>query len=177
MSRFSRDRTVRFGALIALTFVSLSVAGCAALGGLGIQAPTFNVVPDQPSELRLMGPSIQNPLGGASVRLFARVENPNPVGITLTSVAGTLRLEGQEAADVDFPVGVPLQAGGSTVVPLDLTIGFANLAELADVIRRAVGRGEVGFSLRGTATVDAGVLGQPTFGPMTLLEGSLDAGP
>jgi hypothetical protein len=163
------------------TFVTLlavvpTLAGCASLGGLGIQPPRFDVAAGQASELRLLGPSLQRPLGGASLRLYALVENPNPIGITLSSLAGTLRLEGYEAADADFPLGVPLQPGGSTVVPLDIAISFANLPGLADVVGRAVTAGAIDYSLSGTATVDAGVLGQPTFGPMTLLQGSVDAG-
>ncbi|MEX2584111.1 MAG: LEA type 2 family protein [Gemmatimonadota bacterium] len=166
---------MRFRLHLLATFALLGLSGCATLGGLGIQAPIFHVASDQQSELRLLGPSIQRPLGGASLRLYARVENPNPVGITLSSLAGTLRLEGFDAADADFPLGLPLQAGGSAVVPLDIAISFANLPGLADVLGSAVTGGEIDYSLRGTARVDAGVLGQPSFGPMTLLEGSVRA--
>jgi hypothetical protein len=152
---------------------SVLLAACATLGGLGIQAPSFRVASDQTSELRLLAPSIQRPLGGASLRLYAVVENPNPIGITLSSLTGNLSLEGYDAAEADFPLGVPLQPGGSAVVPLDIAISFANLPGLADVLGRAVTAGQVAYSLRGTASVDAGVLGQPTFGPMTLLQGSV----
>jgi hypothetical protein len=151
----------------------LLISGCATFAGLGIQAPRFQVADDQPSQLRLLGPSAQRPLGGASVRLFARVENPNPLGITLAALAGTLNLEGFEAAEASFPLGLPLAAGESVVVPLDIAISFANLPGLADVLGRAVTGGPIGYSFRGTVSVDAGALGQPTFGPMTLLQGSV----
>jgi len=157
------------GAVVACLLLS----ACATLGGLGIQAPTFRVAAEQPSELRLLGPSLQRPLGGASLRLYARVDNPNPVGITLSSLTGNLSLEGHDAAQADFPLGVPLQPGGSAVVPLDIAISFADLPGLADVLSRAVNTGQVAYSLRGTASVDAGLLGQPTFGPMTLLQGAV----
>lgn len=160
---------------IAGTALALLLAGCASLGGIGILPPTFELDGQQTSELRLLGPSLQRPLGGASVRLYARVENPNPVGITLTRLAGTLRLEGTDAADADFPLGLPLTAGGSAIVPLDIAVSFSNLPGLADVLGRAVTRGNVAYSLDGTVGVDAGLLGQPTFGPMTLLDGSLQA--
>jgi hypothetical protein len=150
-------------------------SGCATLGGLNILAPRFEIDSEQPAELRLLGPSAQRPLGGATLRLYARVENPNPIGITLSRLAGTLLLEGIDAAEADFPLGLPLSAGQATVVPLDIAIGFANLPGLADVLGRAVTAGQVGYSLRGTASVDAGALGQPTFGPMTLLEGQARA--
>lgn len=161
-----------FAALAALI---LAMPGCATLQGIGILAPTFSMANEQPSELRLVGPSLQRPLGGASLRLYARVENPNPIGITLNALAGTLRLDGFEAADASFPLGLPLQAGEATIVPLDISISFANLPGLADVLGRAVTAGEVNYQLNGTASVDAGVLGSPTFGPMTLLQGSVAA--
>ncbi len=162
--------SIRLGAALALTLV---LSGCASLGGLGIVPPRISIDPQQNAELRLLGPSLQRPLGGASLRLYARVENPNPVGITLTRLAGTLQLQGFDAADADFPLGIPLTATGSAVVPLDIAISFANLPGLADVLSRAVTGGEVDYSLQGTASVDAGMLGQPSFGPMTLLAGSV----
>jgi hypothetical protein len=154
---------------------ALLLSGCASLAGLGIQAPRFSAAPGQAAELRLAGPSLQRPLGGATIRIYTLVENPNPIGITLASVAGTLQLQGFDAADANFPLGLPMQAGGSTVVPLDLTVSFANLPGLAEVLTRSVTNGEIAYSLRGTASVDAGVLGQPSFGPMTLVQGTVQA--
>lgn len=162
--------SVRLPAALILAFV---LSGCASLGGLGVVPPRISIDGQQSAELRLLGPSLQRPLGGASLRLYARVENPNPVGITLTRLAGTLQLQGFDAADADFPLGVPLTAAGSAVVPLDIAISFANLPGLADVLTRAITGGEVDYSLQGTASVDAGMLGQPSFGPMTLLAGSV----
>lgn len=153
---------------------SVLLSSCATLGGLGIQAPRFSVASGQSSEIRLLGPSLDRPVGGVALRIYTRVENPNPVGITLARLAGTLQLEGQDAADADFPLGLPLEAGGSTVVPLEIAVSFANLPVLADLVGRAAGGGMLDYSLRGTATVDAGVLGQPTFGPMTLASGAVE---
>ena len=61
-----------------------------------------------------------------------------------------------------------------TVVPLDISIGFADLPELAQLAQRWITGGSVGYSLEGTIGVDAGPLGDPTFGPMRLLSGSLE---
>jgi hypothetical protein len=74
---------------------------------------------------------------------------------------------------VDFPLGLPLAAGGETTMPIDLTVSFANLPGLADSIRRAVNRQPLGYRLEGTVGVNAGQLGQPVFGPMTLLRGDV----
>jgi hypothetical protein len=148
-------------------------SGCATLGQLGIQAPTFRVDNQQQAQLRLLPPSMNNPMGGAAVRLFARVENPNPVGITLSRVVGTLALQGRSAAQVDFPLGVPLQAGGDVLVPMDLVLDFSDVPALADVLMRAVTGQAVSYALDGTVAVDAGLLGEPTFGPMALLQGEM----
>lgn len=161
---------------VCLAVASLVLlAGCASLGSLAqaIQAPRFEVASGREAELRLVGPSMQNPLGGATIRLWADVSNPNPFGLTLSTLAGTLALQGVEAADVDFPLGLPLGAGASTVIPLDVTVSFANLPGLANVLTRAATQGTVDYHLRGTVAVDAGLLGQPSFGPMSLLSGTV----
>jgi hypothetical protein len=160
----------------ALLLVVLALSGCASLGGLaGLQAPRFEAASGQNADLRLVGPSAQHPLGGATIRLYARVSNPNPVGITLSRLTGRLALDGTHAADVEFPLGLPLQAGGDVVIPLDIVVGFANLPALANVVTSAVSRGTVAYDLNGTVGVDAGLLGTPTFGPMTLLQGNVQA--
>jgi hypothetical protein len=159
--------------VFALILLPLAASGCATLG-LGIQAPRFSISAQEPSEFRLLGPSLNRPLGGAAVRLYARVENPNPVGITLSGLTGTLSLEGFEAADADFPLGVPLQANESAVVPLDINVSFSSLPGVAEVVSQAFTRGSVSYALDGVATVDAGVLGPASFGPMRILSGALD---
>src|SRR4051795_10020511 len=98
------------------------LSGCATLAQLGIQAPQFTVDGSQQPQLRLVGPSFGHPQGGAALRLYARVRNPNPIGITLARLAGGLQLEGRSAAQVDFPLGVPLRAASESVVPLDITV-------------------------------------------------------
>src|ERR1700741_3934383 len=68
-------------------------SGCATLAQLGIPPPQFSVDNTQQAQLRLGGPSRGNPQGGAAIRLFARVRNPNPIGLTLARLAGGLQLE------------------------------------------------------------------------------------
>jgi hypothetical protein len=163
--------TTRLVALVGLLAVG---QGCASLGALGlVRPPRFRTDPDRPAELRLVGPSLSRPLGGAAVRLWARVDNPNPFSVTLSTVAGRLFLEGTEAADVDLPLGLPLVSGQEQSVPLDLSLSFENVPRLADVIGRAALGSDVGYRLEGTLGVDAGSLGRPTFGPFTLLAGDV----
>jgi Late embryogenesis abundant protein len=154
--------------LLVVAVSILFLQSCAgALGQLGslIQPPRFEQVPDQPAEIRLAG------INGATVRLWTRVSNPNPFGLRLGTLKGTLFLDESRAADADFPLGLPLGAGGDSVIPIDISISFADLPGLANVGRRVLSRQPVGYRLDGTVGVDAGQLGQPVFGPMTLLRG------
>lgn len=160
--------------IIATTACAAIVAACAGLGlGNVIQPPGFSVANGRQAELRLLGPSSGRPLGGATIRLWAHVTNPNPLGFTLSAVQGALALEGTKAADVDFPLGVPLQAGQDTVIPLDINVSFSDLPGLADVAARLLTRSSVNYQLDGTVTVNAGALGSPRFGPSTLLNGTM----
>lgn len=157
----------------ALAALLVAQTGCASLGALGVQAPRIESASGRPGEISLVGPSSRAPMGGVRLRLWARVTNPNPLGLTLTQLAGTLALEGMRAADVRLPLGLPLAAAADTVVPIDLEVGFADVPALANLVPNALTRGAVAYDLNGTIAVDAGPLGQPSFGPMTLLEGSV----
>ena len=161
--------------LIGVVLLGVLTGGCAALAELRnlVQPPRFAEAAEQQAEIRLVSPSSRQPLGGAGVRLWTEVTNPNAFGFTLGTLRGTLQLEGSRAADVDFPLGLPLRAGESTVIPIDLSISFADLPGVADAIRRAVDRQPLAYQLEGTIGVDAGQLGTPVFGPMTLLRGEL----
>jgi hypothetical protein len=151
------------------------LGGCAELNQLAalVRAPQFEQAPGQQAEIRLMNAGAGLPIGGAGVRLWARVTNPNPFSLTLGTLRGTLYLEQSRAADVVFPLGLPRAAAGNTTVPIDLTISFANLPGLADTIGRAASRQPLAYRLEGTIGVDAGRLGQPVFGPMTILRGDV----
>jgi hypothetical protein len=147
---------------------------CASMGSLGnlgaiIQPPRFEQVPDQPAEVRLQG------VNGAGVRLWTRVTNPNPFGFRLGTLKGTLYFEDSRAADADFPLGLSLAAGGNSVIPIDISISFADLPGLSGVGRRILARQAVPYRFDGTIGVDAGPLGQPVFGPMTLIRGETAA--
>jgi hypothetical protein len=150
-------------------------AGCASLGGLGglVQAPRFSRDEGRDAEIVLRGPSRDFPLGGAAVRIYARVANPNPFGLTLSTLVGDLFLDGTRAAAVDFPIGLPLVANDEAEVPIDLAIGFEDVPRLAQVIGRAISGSRLDYRLDGRIGVDAGALGRPTFGPMTILEGDV----
>jgi hypothetical protein len=168
MSRFTR----RLGALSAVTVMAVSLSACAALQNI-IQPPIFDLVEGRTSELRLLGPAGDRPLGGAQVRLWTRVQNPNTVGFTLTRLAGQFLLEGDRAATIDLPMGLPLPAAGDTIIPIDLNISFADVPGLANQLIGALTGQRLNYAVDGTLSVDAGILGQPSFGPNTWLRGEL----
>ena len=169
MSRYSCAR------LATVLMLIVASVGCGSLGNLQqiIQPPRFEQAAGQPAEIRLVGPNATSPLGGAGVRLWLAVTNPNPFGFTLSRVNATLMLEGTHAATGDFPLGLPLTAGQQTIVPLDLSISFADVPGLSRTLGRLAVGGTAAFQLDGTVGIDAGRFGTPTFGPMTLATGDL----
>lgn len=151
----------------------LLLAGCA---GLALQdlitPPQFSSAPDQTSRIRLLPPSADRPYGGAELRLWTRVENPNRFGLTLTGIEGSLFLEDERAAAVDLPLGLPLRALGDTIIPMDLSVSFADLPGIAETVGQVVSGSSFNYRIDGTFGVDAGALGQPSFGPTTILRGT-----
>jgi hypothetical protein len=171
-------RTTRRLSRAAVVAAALAVLpGCATLGALGamIRPLEFEAARDRPAELRLGGVG-GGRLGlpdGATLRLWARVHNPNSFGLTLSTIAGSVYLEDTRAATVDFPLGLPLQPGLEEVIPLDVSLRLSDLPGLGGVLGRAVGGNPLAYRLEGRFTVDAGPLGTPSFGPATLLQGEV----
>jgi hypothetical protein len=155
--------------------LAAATAGCATLGPLAqiVQPPRFRQADNQPAEIRLIGPSLRMPTGGAGVRIWIEVTNPNAFGFTLSTVNATLALEGTRAATGDFPLGLPLSPGQPSVIPLDLSISFADMPGLAGVARQLASGGTIDYQLDGIVGVEAGRFGTPTFGPMLLTRGEL----
>jgi hypothetical protein len=155
----------RLSLVILLTF---GCAGCSALESLRafVQPPRFEQDDQQRSQIRLAG-------DGATVRIWTRVSNPNGFGLTLGTLRGSLYLEGSRAATIDFPLGLPLPAGGEETVPLDVSVNFRDLPSLGSAISRAGSRQPLEYELEGTIGVNAANLGEQVLGPMTLLRGEL----
>jgi hypothetical protein len=167
-----RTPRLRSGAMLATLAGALMLNGCAALGlGSVVQPPRFTIADGREAELRLAPPSAGRPLGGATLRIWARVENPNAFGLTLAALRGNLFLENAQAAAVDFPLGMPLAGGGDTVIPIDLNINFSDMPGLVEAAQRILTQNRVGYRVDGTVTVDAAPFGQPSFGPSTWLRG------
>ena len=157
-------------ARLPLVALALTLAACATLG---LEPLRFGGA-GRDAELRLLLPSSGRPYGGAAIRMWARVENPNSFGLRLAEVVGDLAIEDAEAIAVEFPLGLPLVAYQDTVIPLDVSLDFDDLPRLASIARAALGGGSLSYRLDGTFAIDAGALGRPRFGPATLLTGEVD---
>ena len=90
----SRDRVCpsRPARLLLVVFCTCVMAACASLGELArmIQLPRFADAAERGDEVRLLAPSRDRPLGGAALRVWARVSNPNPFGLTLSTLRADL---------------------------------------------------------------------------------------
>ena len=153
---------------LALAAVALlTLQACAELDQLGalVQPPRFEQVPDQPAEIRLPG------MNGAGVRLWTRVTNPNPFGFTLGTLKGTLFLDGLARGGRRLSARAAARRRRRLGDPDRHLDQLRDLPGLGDVARRVLARQPVAYRLDGTIGVDAGRLGQPVFGPMTLLRG------
>src|SRR5690349_1300341 len=178
--RTALRRLTTVPAAAALAALS-SLPGCATLNALGLPLRPlhFEAARDRPAELRLGGGGLGGGRIGlpdaATLRLWAHVDNPNGFGLTLSTIEGAVYLEDTHAATVDFPLGLPLQAGVGQDFPLDVTLRLSDLPDLAGVLGSAIGGNALAYRLEGRFTVDAGALGQPSFGPSTLLRGEVRA--
>ena len=170
--RFGKSSAV----IVVAAVMSICGVGCATLGPLArmISPPRFEQAPGERTEVQLLPPGQAGGLGGASVRIWTHITNPNPFGIRLSTLDGDLYLEDVRAANGSFPLGLTLNARGDSVVPLDLRIDFSDVSALGGALRRALAGEAIPFRLDGTVSIDAGPLGQPSFGPSTWLRGDLD---
>ncbi len=155
-----------------LAVATLLAAGL-ALSACLTKAPTFEQAADRTPEIRMLPPGAQYPAGGAAIRLWARVTNPNSFGFTLRDVHANLLLDGTRAATGNVPLGVTVNAQDATVFPIDLAINFADVPSIGDMMRRGLVGQAVPYQLSGTVDVEAGHL--VTFGPMTLITGRFEA--
>ena len=168
------ETTRRIGRAAAVAVALAFLPGCATLGALGsiIRPLEIDAAPGRPAELRLGSGRLGLP-EAATLRLWARVHNPNSFGLTLSAIDGSVYLEDTRAASVDFPLGLPLQPGLEEIIPLDVSLRLSDLPGLGGVLGRAVSGDPLAYRLEGRFSVDAGALGQPTFGPATLLRGEV----
>lgn len=151
-------------ALAAALLSALALAACAPRQQV-LQVPSYRVERVWLESLELPGPG-RAPQ--ARIGLSLQIDNPNPVPIRLSEARGQFYLSGVPAGQVSLPnLNLPAAGRAQQQALLTLPITLSNVAEFT-----RLGRGEeVPYRLDGSFTVDAGVLGRPTFGPLTLFQG------
>lgn len=158
-----------------VVLAAVATAGCATLGSLlNVVSPRFELVPEREAVLTLDPISILTDNPFVVVRVWTRVTNPNNFGLVISKLTGDVFLEGREMAEVNLPLGLPLPAARDTVIPLEIRFGIPSLSSLGALGSALYARRPVTYRLDGTIGVDAGALGEPTFGPRTWLQGQLD---
>lgn len=152
--------------LLSLLAVPLVLAACAPRQTV-VQVPTFNVESVRLQSLTLPGGGVP---ATATLSILLRIQNPNPFGVRLARAGGNFFLDGKDVSRVELPnVALPANGEARQEALLSVPITFANLAEFV-----RVARGEaVSYRIDGNFTVDAGLFGQPTFGPYTLSQGTI----
>jgi late embryogenesis abundant protein len=156
-------------ALLSILAVTAATAGCASFNGAAsmVQAPRFRAAQGRRAQLSLSSADAPQ---SATLRMFARVRNPNSTNLKLAKVKGSLFLEGQEAADVDLPLDLELKPLQEKVIPIDVNVRLDKDPSLAQTLSRSAEGPAVGYRVDGTLDVET-AQGEPVFGPLTLLEG------
>lgn len=87
----------------------------------------------------------------ADTNFVFRVDNPNPVDITMASFDYALAFEGEEWLSGDDPDGLTLAAADGSEVALPVTLNFADLYDMVQAIR---GEDTIDFNLAGSFGFD-----------------------
>ncbi|GHG08881.1 hypothetical protein GCM10017783_21870 [Deinococcus piscis] len=158
----------RFSLVAGLCLALCPLTACAPtqLAGPVVQVPNF-----EPRSVRLIGLTLPGQAGqsaAADLELTVQVHNPSPFAVRLHSLAADLVLTGQPVAALVLP-DIALPARGETVQTVRASVPVS-LDTAAEWLKVARGQG-VPYRLDGTFTADLGALGQPKFGPLTLVQG------
>lgn len=151
--------------------LSVAVLGGALLGSCVPRVPVVQVPTFEVQEVRLLNVGFSGLIpSSATLSLRLRVQNPNPFGIRVARAGGALFLDGQNVGSIELPnVELPPNGAGAQDANVTLPLNFSNAATFL-----RVARGEaVSYRVDGSFSVDAGLLGRPTFGPFTLAQGVL----
>lgn len=134
-----------------LTLLAAITAGCATPGGL--KKPTMEV-----TEVRIAGfdrESIQ-------LTVLMRVQNPNPVEISLTDIEAKLFIADQELAKAESTQAkVVLPASGSLLLPMRVTVPYKTLPDALQKSITKIISGGIPYKIVGSVTTFNGLLTVP----------------
>lgn len=126
----------------------LVLTGCASLDDLiATRQPTAEV-----ERLRLEALDFS----GATLVAEIRIDNPNPVGVSLASLDWELEVEDQVVLSGTQPAGLQIAASASQTIEVPVAFTFR---ELRETVERVGGAVELSVGLAVTAGIDVPVLG------------------
>ncbi len=132
-----------------------------------VRTPQFEI--REAGLLRLNPPGLNGIAPEAVIRISLEGRNPNPFEMSLNELKFDLYLDGAKVAAAGTP-GFKLKANGTPgIVPVDVEVPIAP-STLQNLLKIASGS-RVTYRIDGSFSVDAGALGKPRFGPLTLAQG------
>jgi len=107
---------------VAATLAALAVAGCGALGKLGLSEPAARVTGARLDQLGLES---------VTLVLDVEIENPYAVDLPLAGIELSLASGGAPFLESEVHAPTPIPARGAATVPVPATVRFADLAKAA----------------------------------------------
>jgi LEA14-like dessication related protein len=132
-----------------------------------VRSPQFEM--REAGLLRLNPPGLDNIAPEAVIRITLDARNPNPFDLNLEELRMDLALDGAKVAAASINSLALKQNGALSTffVDVEVPITTASLQSLGKIISGA----SVQYRLDGAFRVDAGPIGKPRFGPVTLAQG------
>lgn len=127
-----------------LVAFALSLSGCTAL------LQTLRGTVEPPRAVFRSAALTGIDLDAATIDAQFRLENPNPVGVTLQRLTWAFSLDGTRVVDGTLPGGLRLAPSGSTPLVLPVRVPFASVPGLLTTF---AGRDEAPYVVEGRATV------------------------
>jgi LEA14-like dessication related protein len=136
-----------------------------------VRSPQFEL--REAGLLKLNPPGLNGIAPEAVIRISLEGRNPNPFEMSLSEFKFDLYLDGAKVAVGGTP-GFKLKANGAPgIVPVDVEIPIA--PSTVQNLLKIAGGSRVTYRVDGSFTVDAGALGKPRFGPVTLAQGGFQS--
>lgn len=137
--------------LAAVCLVAVITAGCATPGGL--KKPTMEV-----TEVRIAGFDRES----MQLTVLMRVQNPNPVEISLTDIEAKLFVADQELAKAESTQAkVVLPASGSLLLPMRVTVPYKTLPDALQKSIVKIVAGGMPYKIVGSVTTFNGLVTVP----------------
>ncbi len=157
--------------LLPLVLSALLVA-CVPGAAPVLGAPTFRLLNEGSGALRFDlaagGPTL-------TTRWRLEVANPNPIGLRLAGLEGSLALADALDVDLRFVGGVDLPARGVAELALDVSVPVSDAAAVIAVARALVAGAPVAYRIDAAVAIEA--FGVPTRFPRTTLVAGEVRGP